>query len=627
MSLALVAAACTGSADDGSTTTSPSPGTTEPSSPGTTLPQPPAVGLSTATLNELTTTNIWSAYGEGATVFDALVLAGQPAFLYTLGHAGTAAPLISAAPEIPTGSEQGGNWVIEVPLREGLAWSDRTPLTAIDVAFTFDTVQRLGLGGSLESLWANPSLLSVEADGDHRVVLTWSRQPGLAEWQYGTALAPILPEHHWSFYTSTADSPPDLYEVSGIGAPGFGPTVPTSHEAEVAIRTESNASYPYRGASYTVYGNGSVEFSHPVIGQETWGGSPSGEPVLTYSERYETSDLTFDIHASQDRISSHLLDGEIDFWLNPLAMWRELGGIKRQFAQSGDLTVGDTVGSGVVYLAFNTRRFPGNSLAFRRAVDCMVDKAFLTSEIAINAVTPLDTMVPPAADGWHNEDTDSTCNLLSQESRINSAIEILLDAGWTWEERPYYQFVDGIDDVEPGKDLRGPNGEVIPPIELFTPTPSYDPIRATYALWIQVYMSELGVPITTVPVPPEYLSETINSLDWDVYVYGTELTNSLPAYLVEMFHSNGDLADGGLNTSGYSSGLFDPVAEEFATSADSEAAMELAHSMQDILARDVPYIPLYTNPVHHVYRDVDAFPFEDFFHVFGRGLPGLRGRF
>ena len=123
----------------------------------------------------------------------------------------TVVPSLAADVEPPLGAASGDNWVIDVNLRQGLVWSDGSPITANDVAFTFNAVKGLQMGGNWFSLLplareddpdteeneGAEGLISVEAIDDYTVRYTWSSQPGLAQWQFGAAQAAVFSEAHW----------------------------------------------------------------------------------------------------------------------------------------------------------------------------------------------------------------------------------------------------------------------------------------------------------------------------------------------------------------------------------------------------------------------------------------------
>ncbi len=36
------------------------------------------------------------------------------------------------------------------------------------------------------------------------------------------------------------------------------------------------------------------------------------------------------------------------------------------------------------------------------------------------------------------------------------------------------------------------NGTPVPPLEILAPGPGYDPLRATYSIWIETWLNQLG---------------------------------------------------------------------------------------------------------------------------------------
>jgi peptide/nickel transport system substrate-binding protein len=93
---------------------------------------------------------------------------------------------------------ESGDWVdadtYEVTLRDGLTWSDGEPLTAADVAFTFE------LGQQYPAIWFSPMwnyLDSVTANGDLGVTFEFT-DPLYQEFENNLYNIPIVPEHLWA---------------------------------------------------------------------------------------------------------------------------------------------------------------------------------------------------------------------------------------------------------------------------------------------------------------------------------------------------------------------------------------------------------------------------------------------
>ena len=628
--LSLLAAACDGGGDPTPTTTTAPVSTTLGE-----LPDYPEYDVRAGVVTSLSSTNIWAVYGVRASVYDALVLEGQPAFLYTsVPQTFTQIPKLASAPEPPVGQAEGDTWVIDVALREGINWSDGEPVDAADVAFTFNTVNALDLGGGFANLWpvasaANPGpgLLSVEAVDSRTVRFTWDRQPGIARWQHGAAYAPIMPEHFWAPIVEDASTADELFAADGTGAPAFGSMITTAHTHGDLVVNTFNPEHAFRGSSYTVYGNGAVDFAHPVLGSSQFGGVGQGEPLLEFSEEFELGEMPVSLFANRDVVAEELIDGQIGLWVNPLPMWPDFGSLRRKFTVMGGITNAKADGSTLYYLGFNTRRFPGSDIAFRQAIDCMLDKDFITDEYMAGAVENLDSAVPPTASSWHDPSVVSTCAGQSKGAKMASAVEILKRGGWTWDREPEFDPSGdaGFGDVRPGEGLRGPNGEVIDRISMATAAAGYDPVRATYSLWVQVFITELGVPVTAVPTDFHGHLDGVAALDWDMYIGGWAIGDTVPVHLVAMFHSASVAERGGANTTGYSNASLDDLAERFLAETDLDEAQALAHQMQALISEEAPIVMLYTTDIHYSYRRAPESPFPDLLHLLNMGSGGLPG--
>src|SRR5512136_1701461 len=98
------------------------------------------------------------------------------------------------AAELPPAlTEENGKWVTTMKMRQDVKWSDGTPLTAEDVAFTENTILKFGLISGNFQDWADGNFLeSVEAVDPYNVKFIYHTKPGLARHQEGALQAPIL---------------------------------------------------------------------------------------------------------------------------------------------------------------------------------------------------------------------------------------------------------------------------------------------------------------------------------------------------------------------------------------------------------------------------------------------------
>ena len=208
-----------------------------------------------AIFSDPTTDNPWAYLDTEGDVWNQYVLSPAIPSLYgSTFPSYTVVPNLAADVEPPLGALDGDNWVIDVGIRNDVVWSDGSAITAHDVAFTFNTVKDLAMGGNFFQMYplareddpdtedneGAQGLISVEALDDHTVRYTWSQQPGLAQWQFGTAQAAIFQKAFWGPHVEAANGADDLYAVSGEGAPSGGSTVFDQREPGAFARTVAN---------------------------------------------------------------------------------------------------------------------------------------------------------------------------------------------------------------------------------------------------------------------------------------------------------------------------------------------------------------------------------------------------
>ena len=87
-----------------------------------------------------------------------------------------------------------GNKTLTFTIRQGVKWSDGTPMTAADVAYTFNLIKKYP-ALDLTGVWS--VLSSVTASGN-TVTMTFSTAGAVPYFYYIADQTPIVPEHIWS---------------------------------------------------------------------------------------------------------------------------------------------------------------------------------------------------------------------------------------------------------------------------------------------------------------------------------------------------------------------------------------------------------------------------------------------
>ena len=569
-----------------------------------------------------TTDNPWAALDTEAEIWNFYVIPGQVSLYTYQGPTYTVVPALAVDISPPQVVADGDGYSVTVNLRSGPTWSDGSSVTAHDAVFTFNTIAKYnGLGGNFRSIWplardddpateedeSSQGVSSVEALDDLTVKISFNFEPGLAIWPLSVGVASIFQEAFWGPIVDASPDAETLYAASGLGAPNGSAFASAEWEPGAFWRNVATGAYWDTGSQYKVFGSGAVEYTSDGA-TETWGGTPGGDVLTDYTEGPFISETIYSIYSDQNTAVLALTEGEVDFLLNPLGLQ---AGLRNEVLAAPNLEVAVNEQNGFRYLAYNTRRFPMSETPFRQALACLIDKDFMANTVLGGTAISINSLVPPGNAYWYNPDLSAPCAGQSSQERVASAVQILKDGGWTWDVEPVWD--EGNRDVIPkGEGLRGPGGEVIEPLTLLAPGPGYDPMRATYSLFIEEWATDLGVPLAAEPTGFSVIVDKVfppaDPLGWDMYILGWGLT-PFPDHVFDFFRSSADSALGGYNTPGYSNPAFDELAEQFDKVKTLGEARDLIHQADAIISEDLPYVTLFTTPLIEAYSNQLSFPY------------------
>jgi ABC-type transport system substrate-binding protein len=574
---------------------------------------------------DLTTLNFWAANGPDNTIWNSYMLPQRPT-MYSLSD-----KFFSFVPEIALAlpeplQQEGDFWVVEIPIRQDIAWSDGEPFTAEDVAFTANAALRLGLISGNWSGWYDSNFLDhVEAVDDFTVKYYYHTKPGLARHEWGTLQAPILAAHYWAPLVDEAaasidalgDNPGEeelavaqteaqdkLFAVTAEDEPYVGAFLLNKWEPGAFVEQPANPNYYDSGKVVKQYVNGAYEDSSGMVLY----GEASGDVALEVQVGPFVDAALYSIYGSQDAAILALQNGEVDAILHPLGLQR---GLQDRIEGDPNLTLLENPTNGFRYLSFNNRRRPMNDCAFRQAVAVLIDKEFVTGTILQGVAFPLYSFVPEANAAWYFDDVPKLGQGLSREQRVNLAIAIFEQAGYTWEnnQKPAWN-ADG-NHVDPGGRLIMPDGTAVPDLNLWAPSAGYDPLRSTFAIWIESWLNEVGIPVKAnlagfnVLIPRIYTEH-----DFDMFILGWSL-GLFPDYLRDFFHSEQAVEDGN-NAGGYINPEFDELSNQILACPTVEECKQLADQIQLMLATEVPYVLLFDTGILEPYRsDLLTYPYTE----------------
>ncbi|NMC46603.1 MAG: ABC transporter substrate-binding protein [Chloroflexi bacterium] len=282
---------------------------------------------------------------------------------------------------------ESGTWAddttFDVTLRSGLTWTDGEPLTAEDVAFTFD------LGKQYAALWFSPMweyVESVTALSDTEVEFKLSSDPLYQEFENNLYNVPIVPKHLWE----------------------------SMSEEDITVGVNEN---PIGSGAYKYLTN-SEDRNVWVRNEEWWGNGVFGAPAPKY---------IVDILTSSNNIAlGMVLKGELDLsnnFLPGVAEMVDKGYIKTYYAEAPYMLSANTA---VLFL--NTTMKPMDDAAFRRALAFAIDVPSIINVAyaqLVKAASPSGLL--PVLDKYVDQDVMAE---LGYSFDTAEAKQMLADAGY-----------------------------------------------------------------------------------------------------------------------------------------------------------------------------------------------------
>jgi peptide/nickel transport system substrate-binding protein len=422
-------------------------------------------------------------------------------------------------------SQDGLTWTFDV--RSGVTWSDGKPLTARDVAYTYD---RILDGGPEKGTWGSylASVDTVTAPDDTTLVLKLSEPNALMP----LLPIPIMPQHIWK---DISEEEVKTYPNEPPNVVGSGPFRLLEGKAGGSVvRFEANPDY--------------------------WQGAPNIDEVV------------FRIFNAEDPAVQALKIGEIDFLVGlSVSSINALEGVEGIESHLGDSPGFDEIAFNVGSIDLKTGEPLGDpnpavlDPAFRRAIAHAVDTELIVERVYEGAGTPGTTIVPPAYSMYHWEpppDQAYTFDLAEAERLLDEAGYRVGDNGM--------------------RTL--PNGEPMDELRLFGRSDSETSTKVME--YLHEWLTEIEVPSRIETPTGNKLTDIILEGEFDLFEWGWYVEPVLDTMLSYM--TCGQL--GVWNDSWYCNKEYDRLYEQQQTEMDEAKRAEMIKRMQQILYRDVPYI-------------------------------------
>jgi peptide/nickel transport system substrate-binding protein len=422
----------------------------------------------------------------------------------------------------------GRTWTFHV--RDGVKWSDGKPLTAADVAYTYNRV----LGGGVEANnWSSylNNVTKVTAPDAGTVVLTLSKPNAVIP----LLPIPIVPEHVWKSVSekqmkSYAAEPKDGKPVVGSG--------------------------PFRLVAGTAGGSTYRFEANP----DYWGGAP------------HVDEVDFRVFKSNDPAVQALIKGEVDFVedITPLQV-KALQGRAGISAHNGISPLFEEIGfnTGAVDTKTNKPIGDGNPAVrdprFRHALGYAVDRDRLVKSAYQGAGSPGSTVVPDAYSNYH------------WSPPAGEAFRFDLDkAGQELDAAGYRKGAGGKRTM--------PDGTPLGTLRLFARSDAKASVDTMD--FFKEWLADLGIDAKVTAMDSNKLGDVILSGDYDAFQWDWYVEPDPDSILSDFTCAQ----RGGLSDSWYCDKAYDAMYTAQNTETDDARRAALITKMQQKLYEDAPYI-------------------------------------
>ena len=439
-------------------------------------------------------------------------------------------------------SDDGTTWTYQI--RDDAVWSDGTPLTAADAAYT---LTRIIEGDAEQTNWGSfvDAMTSAEATDDTTLVVTVDRPSPVMN----ALTLPILPEHIWT--DVSADETTTFANEPLIGS---GPFTLIEYRPGQFLRFEANDDY--------------------------WAGAPVVDEVVLR------------VFGAEDALVQALRKGEVDIVsglssttftsLEGVEGITTLAAASTGFEQIGfntgaATTDGEPIGDG--HPAFTDPEF-------RRALAHAVDRETIAQRLYGGLSELGTTVIPPVYADLHYTPDETFPFDLDEANR-------LLD------EAGYARGDDGV--------RRMPDGtQPLTGIRYYSRSES--PTSQRLAPFVQEWFAELGIDVEIEVVDENRLIEINGDGTYEIFDWGWSVDPDpdfmLSVFLCDSRSTqrpNGNFV-AGLSDSHYCNPDYDDLYEQQARETDPAARAEIVQQMQAILYDDVPYVVNVYNADLQAYR-------------------------
>jgi len=399
-------------------------------------------------------------------------------------------------------------------------WQDGKPFTAQDVVFTFNYLK------SHPELWLwldeLQYIANVTAPDNYTVIIKTTKPVAILD-RYVFPRLPIVPKHIWENITKPATYP-NTHPV------GNGPFILEEYKPGDYLKFKANPHY--------------------------WKG------------RVHIDGIIAKIGLTPDEAFLELKTGKLDIMvLSPEYVKEAEKDPNIKVVISDDIYFD--------YLTLNTKKYPLNITAFRRALSYAIDKQDLVNRVLLGYGEPAYSVIPPAYKIWYYP------NVTKYEYNPEKAEQILDSLGFKDTNG------DGIREL--------PNGQTL---QLEILTLSTWPPYVRMADLLTKYLKAVGIATKVVAVDWGEESSRLHNRNYEIAIWGYTVAPD-PSQFLSQFLST---AKPWWSMGEWGNATYDKLYEQQLSEFDLTERQHMIWKMQDILAQELPIIPIWVDYVTEGYR-------------------------
>jgi len=590
---------------------------TPPAETPTIVSPPKRTEIRFALIGQPTDVNVWALFDDVGASYANYSFRWEywPRLLTTSFPEGRLLP--AAAAQTPAAVD--AEFVGTVLLRRDLTWTDGTPFTAEDVAFTVNTSLGFRLGADWSNYYRAELLEGVEAVNPYTVRFHFRSAPAVGAWQYGALLGPVVQRAYWRERVEQVQKllPEQALRSELVEAEGRRDALQlqvdelnariqalhsgggASRDSEILLRrtqgdldAANNAVARIQDlvAEQTASAHEALyaldDTAEPTLG--TWVPSSTVGGVWTNAANpafpfihpgFERA--SYRVFSDEDAAVRALVLNEVDAILAPTGISSEARAV---LEADTEIVVRSSPSSRLRYLALNPDDAHFAAATFRHAIACLLEGQPPAGLAFPSAARPAKWTVE--LPDW-DPAGDQICATGADSSPRQRAVELLKAAGYTWIREP--------DALAAGEGLTSPAGDVLPAFSLLAA--DRDGTRLEYAEFVQQSLAWAGIQVIVSPVSDETVRYAVfSSGEYDLAILGWGLS-PFPSYLCDWF-GEGGLFDGG-------SLELHRACGDLMVVSDLGAARDAVEEIEGILAEELPLIPAYRETILDAYRNLD----------------------